>query len=188
MLLGHRDLEETTIYLHLSRRFAQLRLPSQPTARYVLAAMLPLTPRHRRDLSGNNIPRSRPFSLTLELPGLRRNHAACRASLRRAPPPQISASSQSVRGMNPYPQPRISLVLQHARCFSVSHSPECRTVMRSRLSNAPPHGHPLCDHQLKPPRTAQQRPLRKPSEPSDPHTNPIVLGAASFKSLFLKRP
>ena len=34
----------------------------------------------------------------------------------------------------------------------------------------------------------QQWQLRKRSEPAHPDTNPIVLGAASFKSLYLKRP
>ena len=34
----------------------------------------------------------------------------------------------------------------------------------------------------------QQRQPCKRSEPAHPYTNPIVLGAASFKSLYLKRP
>src|SRR5208283_1431075 len=34
----------------------------------------------------------------------------------------------------------------------------------------------------------QQRQPRKQSQLAHPHTNPIVLGAASFKSLYLKRP
>jgi len=34
----------------------------------------------------------------------------------------------------------------------------------------------------------QQRQPRKRSQLAHPHTNPIVLGAASFKSLYLKRP
>ena len=51
--------------------------------------------------------------------------------------------------MNPHLQPRISLVLQRAHWFSVSHSSECCMVVRSRLSIVPPHDHSLCHLQLK---------------------------------------
>jgi len=47
--------------------------------------------------------------------------------------------------------------------------------------------HSLCDHQLKPKRTHSNRTCKR-SEPAHPHTNPIVPRAASFKSLYLKRP
>ena len=55
--------------------------------------------------------------------------------------------------MNPHPQPRISLVLRHARWFCVSHSSERSVVVRSRLFDAPPHDHSLYHQQLKPKRT-----------------------------------
>jgi hypothetical protein len=55
--------------------------------------------------------------------------------------------------MNPQLQRRISLVLRRAHCFSVSHSPEGSTVVRSRLSGLLPHRHSLYDHPLKPQRT-----------------------------------
>ena len=61
--------------------------------------------------------------------------------------------------MNPYPQPRFSLALRHAHWFCVSYSSHCTIVVRSRLSNAPPHDHSLCDHQLKPKRTDSNRTL-----------------------------
>ncbi len=61
--------------------------------------------------------------------------------------------------MNPYLQPRFSLALRHAHWFCVSYSSECTIVVRSRLSDAPPHDHSLCDHQLKPKRTDSNRNL-----------------------------
>src|SRR6266849_7241930 len=82
-----------------------------------------------------------------------RNHACCRAPLRRPTPPPISASSQPVRRMNPHLQPLISLVLRRAHWFCVSHSSECRMVMRSGLSDAPPHEPSLCQPLLKPKRS-----------------------------------
>ena len=94
-----------------------------------------------------------PRSLNMELSALRRNHAGCRAPLRRATHAPISASSEPRRRMNPHPQPRISLVLRRAHCFSVLRSSECNMVVRSRLSDAPPHDHSLCHQQLKPRRS-----------------------------------
>jgi hypothetical protein len=55
--------------------------------------------------------------------------------------------------MNPQLQRRISLVHRHAHWFSVSHLSECSMVQRSRLSDAPPHTHSLCDPLLKPKRS-----------------------------------
>jgi hypothetical protein len=52
--------------------------------------------------------------------------------------------------MNPHLQSRISLVLRRAHWFCVSHSSECNMVVRSRLSDAQPHDHSLCDPLLKP--------------------------------------
>jgi hypothetical protein len=61
--------------------------------------------------------------------------------------------------MNPHVQPRFSLALRHAHSFSVSFSSDCTIVVRSRLSDAPPHDHSPCDHQLKPKRTDSNRNL-----------------------------
>jgi hypothetical protein len=55
--------------------------------------------------------------------------------------------------MNPHLHPRILLVLRRAHWFSVSHSSECCTVVRSRLSDVPPHDHSLRDPLLKPKRS-----------------------------------
>jgi hypothetical protein len=52
--------------------------------------------------------------------------------------------------MNPHLQPRISLVLPRAHWFYVSRWSECSLVVRSRVSDAPPHAHSLCDPLLKP--------------------------------------
>jgi hypothetical protein len=61
--------------------------------------------------------------------------------------------------MNPHLQPRILLVLRRAHWFSVSHSSECCTVVRSRLSDVPPHDHSLCHQQLKRKHTGSKRHL-----------------------------
>jgi hypothetical protein len=92
-------------------------------------------------------------SLAVAMSALRRSHAGCRAPLRRATPPPISASSQPVRRLNPHLQPRISLVLRRAHWFCVSHSSECSMVVRSRLSDATPDDHSLCDSLRKPNRS-----------------------------------
>jgi hypothetical protein len=99
----------------------QLRLPRQPAARSALAALLPLTPKPCKDLS---YPRSGPHSLTLELPGLRRNHACRRTAFPSATPASLPASPRA-RCMNPQPQRRIIPVLRRAQSFSVSAGPEC---------------------------------------------------------------
>jgi len=52
--------------------------------------------------------------------------------------------------MNPHLQPRISLVLRRAHWFCVSRWSERSLVVRSSLSDAPPHAHSLCDPLLKP--------------------------------------
>ncbi len=93
------------------------------------------------------------LSLAVAMSALRRNQASCRAPLRRATSPPISASSQPMRRMNPHLQPRISLVLRRAHWFCVSHLSECSMVVRFRLSDAPPHAHPLSDPLLKPKRS-----------------------------------
>jgi hypothetical protein len=61
--------------------------------------------------------------------------------------------------MNPHPQPRISLALRRAHWFSVSHSSECYTVVRSKLSDVPPHDHSLCHQQLNRKHTDSKRHL-----------------------------
>jgi len=61
--------------------------------------------------------------------------------------------------MNPHPQPRFSLALRHAHRFCVWYSSECTIVVRSRLPDALPHDHSVCDHQLKPKRTDGNRNL-----------------------------
>src|SRR5216684_3135608 len=81
-----------------------------------------------------------------------RNHACCRAPLRRPTPPPISASSQPVRRMNPHLQPRISLVLRRAHWLCVSPSSECTTVVRSILSPVSILDHSLYHSLLKPKR------------------------------------
>ena len=63
--------------------------------------------------------------------------------------------------MNPHLQPRILLVLRRAHWFCVSHLSECSMVVRSRLSDAPPHDHSLCDPQLKPKRSDRNGILAK---------------------------
>jgi hypothetical protein len=55
--------------------------------------------------------------------------------------------------MNPHFQFRFSLVLRRAHWFCVSHSSECTMVVRSTLSDAPPHDHSLCDSLRKPKRS-----------------------------------
>ena len=129
-----------------------------------------------------------PRSLNMELSALRRNHAGCRAPLRRATPPPISASSQPLRRMNPHLQPRISLVLRRAHWFCVSHLSECSMVVRFRLSDAPPHAHSLCDPLLKPKRSDSNGILAKDQDRLIQIQIPSSPGAASFKSLYLKRP
>jgi hypothetical protein len=90
--------------------------------------------------------------------------------------------------MNPHPQPRISLLFRRAHWFCVSHPSERSMVVRFRLSHAPPHAPSLCGPLLKP-----KHPDRNGKLANDQdrliQTNPIVPpGAASFKSLYLKRP
>jgi hypothetical protein len=92
-------------------------------------------------------------SLALAMSALRRNHAGYRAPLCHTTPPQISASSQPLRSMNPHLQSRISLVLRRAHWFCASHSSQCSMVVRCRLSDAPPHDHSLCESLLKPKRS-----------------------------------
>jgi len=55
--------------------------------------------------------------------------------------------------MNPQLQRRVSLVHRHAHWFSVSHLSECSMVLRSKLSDAPPHTNSLCHPLLKPKRS-----------------------------------
>jgi hypothetical protein len=55
--------------------------------------------------------------------------------------------------MSPYLQPRIYLVLRRAHWFCVSHLSEGSMVVRSRVSEAPPHAHSLCHPRLKPKRS-----------------------------------
>ena len=100
-----------------------------------------------------------PIHSLWQLSALRRNHAGCRAPLRRATPPPISASSQPVRRMNPHLQPRISLVLRRAHWFSVSHSSECSYGGALQTLRLPAYDHSLCDQQLKRKRTDSKRHL-----------------------------
>jgi hypothetical protein len=55
-----------------------------------------------------------------------------------------------MRRMNRHPQPRIFLVLRRAYWFCVSHSSERSMVVYSRLSDAPPHDHSLCENPPQP--------------------------------------
>ena len=64
-----------------------------------------------------------------------------------------------MRRMNPHLQPRISLVLRRAHWFCVSYSSERSMVVRSRLSDVPPHDHSLCHQQLKRKHTDSKRHL-----------------------------
>jgi hypothetical protein len=52
--------------------------------------------------------------------------------------------------MNRYPHPRFPIVLRHAHRFCVCYPSKCSIVLRFRLSDALPHEHSQCDHQLKP--------------------------------------
>ena len=61
--------------------------------------------------------------------------------------------------MNPHLQPRILLVLRRAHWFSVSHSPECCMVGRSRPPDLPAPYYSLCHQQLKRKRTDCKRHL-----------------------------
>ena len=130
----------------------QLRLPRQPAASRTPSALFAVAPAIRSASSSATSVRAT-HSLAVAMSALRRNHAGCRAPLRRATSPPISASSQPVRRMNPHLQPRISLVLRRAHWFCVSHSSECSMVVHFRLSDAPPHDHSLCDPLLKPKRS-----------------------------------
>jgi hypothetical protein len=130
----------------------QLRISRSPTASRAPSALSAVAPALWSARSRRHIVRAT-HSHAMAMSALRRNHASCRAPLRRATPPPIPASSQPVRRMNPNLQPRISLALRHAHWFCVSHSSECGTVVRSRLSDAPPHGYSLCDPLLKPKRS-----------------------------------
>ncbi len=87
-----------------------------------------------------------------------------------------------------HPQPRFSLALRHAHWFSVSCSSECNIVVPSRLPDAPPRDHSLCDHQLKPKCTDSTRHLTNDQNRLIHIQTPSSSGAASFKSLYLKRP
>jgi len=136
------------------RAYSQLRISYQPTASRTSSTLFPIAPAIRSASSCCCLAGHATHAHAVELSALRRNHAGGRAPLRCATPPPISASSQPVRSMNPHPQPRISLVLRHAHWFSVSHSPKCSIVARSRLSDAAPHAHSPGDHQLKPKCTA----------------------------------
>jgi hypothetical protein len=147
------------------RAHPQLRLPRQPSRRYALAALLPLTPRCSRDLNCNSIACSGPFSLTLDLPGLRWNHA-CRRTVfsnwKDNSTPASLPASPPVRCMNPHPQPRIILVLRHVQTLCVSTGPECPA---SSLCQ-PPQPYDLA---LQLPRTAANS---KSSGPAQPDTLP----------------
>ena len=126
--------------------------------------------------------------LAVAMSALRRNNACCRAPLYCATPPPISASSQPVRNMNPQLQRRISLVLRRAHWFSVLHFSQCSMVVPSRLSDAPPYAHSLCDPLLKPKRSDRSGKLANDQDRLIQIQIPQSRGAASFKSLYLKRP
>ena len=146
----------------------QLRLPRQPTARHSLAALLPLTPRRSRDLSCNRISRSGPFCLTLELPGLRRNHACHRTPLCGSTSASFTASPP-VRCMNQQPQPRIILVLPHVQRLCVSSGREDPASLLSSLCQPPQcarSGAATSAH-------SRQQQLCKSSGPAQPYTKPI---------------
>ena len=84
-------------------------------------AAMPATARRstgKPSYAGITVHRSEP--LTLELPGLRRNHARRRTALRRATPASLSTSTRPVRRMKLYPHPRPLPVLRRARGSLVS--------------------------------------------------------------------
>jgi integrase/recombinase XerD len=134
------------------RAHSQLRLPRQSATGYATTTLLSVAPAIR-SASSTRHPVRAAHSLAVAMSALRRNHAGCRAPLRRPTPPPISASSQPVRRLNPHLQPRISLLLRRAHWFCVSHSSERSMGGRSRLSDVPPHDHSLCDPLLKPKRS-----------------------------------
>ena len=150
------------------RAHPQLRLPRQPSTRYALAALLPLTPRRSRDLSCNRIPCSGPFSLTLELPGLRWNHACRRTAFSNSTPASLPASPR-VRCMNPQPQSRIILLLRHPQGLCVSARPPCPASHLSSL------GQPAQSVRSRAVTAAHSRQyqLCKSSGPAQPYTKPI---------------
>ena len=114
------------------------------------STLFPVAPAIRSARSRRCLAGRAPHSHAAEVSSLRRNHAGCRAPLRRPTPPPISASSHPVRRMNPHFQSRISLVLRCAHWFCVSHLSECSVVVRFRLPDAPPPAHSLRDSLLKP--------------------------------------
>ncbi len=116
------------------RPHPQLRLPRQPQPRHSVAAVPAtarrITAKHR--YASITVHRSDP--LTLELPGLRRNHARRRTALCRATPASLSTSTRPVRRMKLYPHPRRLPVLR--RADSLSHPAKTPRMPASSASTS----------------------------------------------------
>jgi hypothetical protein len=105
---------------------------------------------HLRQINQQQAPARRPLCPFTRCGNVRFADAGCRAPLRRPTPPQISASSQPVRSINPrrqraqHRQPRISLV--HAHCFCVSRIPQKSLLLHDSNSTMAAHDHSRCHH------------------------------------------
>jgi Putative transposase len=85
--------------------------------------------------------------------------------------------------------PASNLARASARTLLVSRIlSACSMVVRFRLSDAPPHAHSLCDPLLKPKRSDRNGKLENDQDRLTQIQIPQSPGAASFKSLYLKRP
>jgi hypothetical protein len=101
------------------RAYPQLRIPGHPQPRYPVDAVPSTTRRLREKDRTERFTVHRPDSLTLELPGLRGNHACCRTAFRRPTPASLSTATRPVRCMNLGSHPRPLTVLWHA-CRSLA--------------------------------------------------------------------
>ncbi len=136
--------------------------------------------RENASFGGITVHRSEP--LTLELPGLRRNHARRRTALRRATPASLSTSTRPVRSMKLYPHPRLLPVLRRARGSLVSsgHEPLDRASLSSlRISTSSrcsPH-QPIQSKRHDPYPT---QPVPDPSAPAQTDSKYIAFHGGGF--------
>src|SRR5664280_444469 len=167
------------------RAHPQLRLPRQSETRHPPSTLLRLAPDFSRDLNGDNIDRSRPSSRTLELPCLRR---------------EPCMSSNGSPRLNSCFAPRLSTSMPHEPATSASNHPRaparteslrliwlrmpCQPSLQP-LPAASKHTISRCNCCV-PPQTATLQIIRTCSITYKTHRLPR--GAASFKSLYLKRP
>ena len=147
------------------RAHQQLRLPRQPAAPYALAALPPLTPRPSRDLSCNSVPPSGPFSLTLELPGLRWNHECRRTAFSSSTLASLPLSTGTLR------EPATA-ASNHPRAPARTESLRlsCPTMHRHPSLQASAGRLKAYDLARRLPRTPQ---LRKSARSAQPVTKPI---------------